>query len=104
MVEVEQPGVEDRRGGDVGVVGLEQPVNRGYTGNINHAIEVARGIDPAGDVVLLNSDTRVTPQWLELLQRCAMQRPSIGTVSAVSDNAGAFSVPQRNAANPTPPG
>lgn len=96
-------GVLDDYEGQPGVVILRNPVNRGYTGNINHAIEVARGIDPAGDVVLLNSDTRVTPQWLELLQRCAMQRPSIGTVSAVSDNAGAFSVPQRNAANPTPP-
>ena len=86
-----------------GIVILRNRANRGYTGNINHAIEVAKKIDPAGDIVLLNSDTRVTPQWLELLQRCAMQRPSIGTVSAVSDNAGAFSVPRRNSANPVPP-
>lgn len=95
--------VLDEYVGHPGLVMLRNATNRGYTGNINHAIDVARGIDPGGDVVLLNSDTRVTPQWLELLQRCALQSPTIGTVSAVSDNAGAFSVPVRNAHNPVPP-
>lgn len=86
-----------------GIVILRNRQNLGYTGNINHAIKAAKGVDPEADIVLLNSDTRVTPQWLELLQRCALQRSSIGTVSAVSDNAGAFSVPERNRANPRPP-
>lgn len=72
--------------------------NIGYSHNINHAIQTAANTD----VVLLNSDTRVTPNWLELLQRAAYQSNFIGTVSAVSDNAGAFSVPQRNSKNPTP--
>lgn len=86
-----------------GLIILRNSRNRGYTGNINHGIIKAREIDPDGDVVLLNSDTRVTPQWLELLQRRALQNPTIGTVSAMSDNAGAFSVPVRNSANPVPP-
>ncbi|SHF79880.1 Glycosyltransferase, GT2 family [Loktanella atrilutea] len=85
-----------------GFIILRNSINKGYTGNINYAISVAKSLDPEGDVILLNSDTRVTPQWLELLQRCAMQRPSIGTVSAVSDNAGAFSMPQKNSSNPVP--
>ncbi|MBD8577735.1 glycosyltransferase [Pseudomonas syringae] len=72
--------------------------NLGYTGNINQAI-LAAGTK---DVVLLNSDTRVTPNWLELLQRAVLQSKFIGTASAVSDNAGAFSVPKRNTYNPTP--
>lgn len=72
--------------------------NIGYTENINQAI-IAAG---KKDVVLLNSDTRVTPNWLELLQRTAFQSQYIGTVSAVSDNAGAFSVPKRNSNNEKP--
>lgn len=95
--------VFDEYDGIDGLVFLRNDTNRGYTGNVNLGIETACGIDPAGDVVLLNSDTRVTPQWLELLQRSAMRRPSIGTVSALSDNAGAYSVPVRNASNPVPP-
>ncbi|WP_335949759.1 glycosyltransferase [Salipiger bermudensis] len=89
----------DQAAAHPGVTVLHQPENLGYTRNINAAMRQAAG----RDTVLLNSDTRVTPQWLSLLQRAALQRPSIGTVTAVSDNAGAFSVPERNAANPTPP-
>jgi GT2 family glycosyltransferase/glycosyltransferase involved in cell wall biosynthesis len=83
----------------LGVTVLHQEKNLGYTANINAAMTLC----PGRDVVLLNSDTQVTPQWLSLLQRAARQRTSIGTVTAVSDNAGAFSVPTRNAANPIPP-
>ncbi|MCA0998669.1 glycosyltransferase [Alloyangia pacifica] len=82
-----------------GVTILHQERNLGYTRNINSAMKTVE----ARDVILLNSDTRVTPQWLSMLQRAAHQRTSIGTVTAVSDNAGAFSVPERNAANPAPP-
>lgn len=95
--------VLDAYDGHDGLVILRNAQNRGYTGNVNHGIETARGIDPDGDVVLLNSDTRVTPRWIDILQGRALQSPSIGTVSAMSDNAGAFSVPVRNSANPVPP-
>lgn len=61
--------------------------NRGYTGKINHGIAKANEIDPTWDVILLNSDTRVTPQWLEIIQWCALQSPSTCTVSTISDNA-----------------
>lgn len=94
--------LDDYDGRD-GLFILRNAQNRGYTGNVNHGIEKAREIDPDGDVILLNSDTRVTPRWLEMLQRRALQSPSIGTVSAMSDNAGAFSVPVRNSINPIPP-
>ncbi len=77
-----------------------QPQNVGYTANVNTGMRLAGA---GRDVVLLNSDTQVTPQWLSLLQRAARQRMSIGTVTAVSDNAGAFSVPARNTSNPLPP-
>jgi GT2 family glycosyltransferase len=79
---------------------VRHPQNVGYTSNINH------GIDMAGraNVVLLNSDARVGPGWLARLRTAAAQRESIGTVTAVSDNAGAFSVPVMNAATPPPAG
>nr|WP_314582325.1 glycosyltransferase [uncultured Pseudomonas sp.] len=72
--------------------------NVGYTENINQAIAQTNDTD----IVLLNSDTRVTPNWLEMMQRAVLQSSFIGTGSAVSDNAGAFSVPNRNTTNVLP--
>lgn len=68
---------------------LRNPANLGYTKTVN------RGIREAGstDVVLLNSDAIATPNWLSGLRACAYSRPRIGTVTAMSDNAGAFSFP-----------
>ncbi len=74
--------------------------NLGYTRTINKAIQWAE----EDDVVLLNSDTLVTPEWLEGLQRCALERSDVGTVTAMSDNAGAFSFPISNEYNPKPDG
>src|SRR3546814_20258593 len=45
------------------------------------------------DVGLLNSDTVVGPHWLRKLKVAAYGNDRIGTVTAISDNAGAFSVP-----------
>ncbi len=67
---------------------LRNPGNIGYTRSVNAGIRAA-----AGDVVLLNSDTRVGPRWLENLLAARAQATRVGTVTAVSNNAGAFSVP-----------
>ncbi len=72
--------------------------NLGYTRTINHGITEA-GTD---DVVLLNSDTIVTPKWLEGLRAAAYSREKVGSVTAMSDNAGAFSFPTFNQACPKP--
>jgi len=83
-----------------GVRVLRNPVNRGFTATAN------RGIAEAGtaDVVLLNADTVVGPGWLGALRRAAHARADVATVTAVSDNAGAFSVPELEQANALPPG
>lgn len=75
-----------------GITILKNASNIGYTKTIN------RGIREAGDddIVLLNSDTVVTPRWLEGLRCAAYSAPKIGTVTAMSDNAGAFSFPKFN--------
>lgn len=67
--------------------------NIGYTRTINRAAKIAE----SSDVVLLNSDTIVTPNWLEKLRRHANSVPTIGTVTPVSNNAGSFSVPNPGA-------
>ncbi|MEO7431631.1 MAG: glycosyltransferase [Dokdonella sp.] len=77
---------------------LRNAENLGFTGTAN------RGIAHAGraDVVLLNADTEVGPQWLAGLRRAAYADDEIATATAVSDNAGAFSVPELEQANETP--
>lgn len=73
--------------------------NRGYTGSVNVGMRLAGG----DDVILLNSDTVVGPRWLSALKLAAYGADDIGTVTAVSDNAGAFSVPELEQHCPIPP-
>lgn len=73
-----------------GVRVVRNPSNLGYTRTINKGCELA-GTD---DVVLLNSDTVVGPHWLRNLKIAAYRTERTGTVTAVSNNAGAFSVPR----------
>lgn len=80
----------------------------------------ARGDDPRADepsaaagaadaVVFLNSDTVVTPGWLDRLAACAASDPAIGLVGPLSNAATYQSVPEVKAgedwaANPLPDG
>lgn len=72
--------------------------NLGFSGSIN------KGIIEAGndDVIILNSDTRVTPHWLEGILIAASSGNKIATVTPLSNNAGAFSAPE--AGYKLPPG
>lgn len=74
--------------------------NLGYTATVNLGIHLAG----QSDVVLLNSDTRVTPRWLDNLRLAAYSGERVATVTPFSDNAGAFSAPRINEANPRPEG
>ena len=79
---------------------MHNEINLGFTRTVN------RGIDAAGkdDVVLLNSDARVTPRWLEGMQRAVMHDSRIATVTPMSDRAGAFSAPKIGNENELPEG
>jgi len=57
----------------------------------------------SGNVVLLNSDTEVTPGWLEGLQRCLASDPSIATATPWTNNGEIASLPEFCQANPVPP-
>lgn len=79
---------------------LRNAENLGFTRTVN------RGIAEAGrdDVILLNSDARVTPGWLESMVMAACSRPRVATVTAMSDRAGAFSAPNAGNDNALPEG
>jgi len=78
-----------------------RPVNLGFVGNVNAAMDEAGD----ADVVLLNSDTLVTPGWLDAIERCAALDPRIATATPWSNNAEICSFPAlcRAAPLPTPP-
>lgn len=61
-------------------------------------------IESSDDVVLLNSDTLVTRNWLTKLQRAAYSRPKIGTVTPLTNNGTLASVPRFLENNHLPPG
>ena len=72
------------------VVVRSNATNQGFIRSVN------RGLSDAacqGDVVLLNSDTRVFTGWLDELIEVARSSPLIGTVTALSNNATIFSYP-----------
>lgn len=77
---------------------LRNDSNRGFTATANRGIELAG----RADVVLLNADAEVGPNWLNGLRRAAYAGDDIATATAVSDNAGAFSVPELEQVNVLP--
>jgi GT2 family glycosyltransferase/glycosyltransferase involved in cell wall biosynthesis len=68
---------------------LTNQINLGFTKTVNIGINFAGN----NDVILLNSDARVTPRWLQGIQRAAATSDNIATVTPMSDRAGAFSAP-----------
>ncbi len=56
------------------------------------------------DVVLLNSDTEVTPGWLEKLRQAATSRANVGTVTPLTNNGTVCSIPKFLADNELPTG
>ncbi|MDO8870920.1 MAG: glycosyltransferase [Methanobacteriaceae archaeon] len=62
--------------------------NKGFVKTVNIGMKSTEG-----DIVLLNSDTIVTPKWLTKLVVAAYSEKQIGTVTALSNAAGAFSIP-----------
>ena len=79
---------------------LRNKKNMGFTRTVN------RGLAETGndDVIILNSDARVTPGWVEGMMLAARSGPRIATVTAMSDRAGAFSAPRIGNDNVLPEG
>jgi len=62
--------------------------NVGYVKTVNKGLSISQY-----DVILLNSDTQLTPRWLEKLDRCRWSDRAIGVVSPLSNYATLLSVP-----------
>lgn len=63
--------------------------NQGFSANINLGMSQSS----ENDVLLLNSDTVVTRNWIEKMLQCAYSADTIGTVTPLSNNATLCSVP-----------
>ena len=70
---------------------ITNPINKGFVKSVNIGMK-----NTDNDVVLLNSDTEVTHNWLQKLIINAYSNEEIGTVTPVSNSAGVFSVPKMN--------
>ena len=79
---------------DVNVI--RNKINNGFVKNVNIGIQNSKG-----DIVLLNSDTIVTPKWLQKLVIAAYSDENIGTVTPFS-NASDISVPEIGKNNEIP--
>lgn len=73
------------------------PKNIGFVGAVNLGMGMTQG-----DVVLLNSDTLLTPGWLEGLQRCLDSDVAIATATPWTNNGEIVSLPDFCRSNPLP--
>jgi GT2 family glycosyltransferase/glycosyltransferase involved in cell wall biosynthesis len=82
------------------VVLLKNPANLGFVASVN------RGMACAGsnDVILLNSDTEVSGNWIDRLVIQAYADSRIGTVTPLSNNATICSYPDLGGQPTLPPG
>ncbi|MFW5961143.1 MAG: glycosyltransferase, partial [Desulfohalobiaceae bacterium] len=76
---------------------LRNQTNLGFVASANKGLQAAKH-----DVLLLNSDTVLTPRWLMKILAAAYSSPDIATATPVSNAAGVFSVPEPNQSNPLP--
>lgn len=82
-----------------GKIGLRRhAAAQGFPAAANAGMRAARGTD----VVLLNSDTLVPPDWLGRLRRAAYLARDIGTVTPFSNDASILSYPAAAEQNPRP--
>jgi GT2 family glycosyltransferase len=77
---------------------LRHARNLGFPATANAGLLACDG----HDVVLLNSDTLVAPDWLERLRQAAYSAPDIGTVAPLSNSATILSYPEPTGGNAVP--
>ena len=74
--------------------------NAGFVGSCNDAFRICAG----RDVVLVNSDVAVGPEWLERMAAAAASSNTVATVSTLTNHGTILSVPVRNRPGPMPEG
>ena len=83
---------------------LRHARNRGFPASANAGLRAARARRGGPDAVLLNSDTRVAPGWLEALRAAVHAASDIGTATPFSNDASILSYPEPGRRNPVPDG
>jgi len=81
---------------------LRNPERQGFVVSVNRGMSV--GVRDGHDVILLNSDTRVTARWIAKLQEAAYSAPEIATVTPFSNSATICSLPRVGENNALPAG
>lgn len=89
------PFLEEQAGENIIVINSE--VNEGFSASVNKGIQSSDR-----DVILLNSDTVVTSNWVEKIVKCAYSDASIGTVTPFSNSATLCSIPNFGIDNEIP--
>ena len=81
------------------IVVLQNVSNQGFVRSCNLAFTATAG----HDVVLLNSDVIVGPEWLGRLTEAALSDDTVATATSLSNHGGLLSVPYRNRPTPSLP-
>lgn len=76
---------------------VRQPRNQGFVATANLGMRLAHG-----SVVLLNSDTEVTPGWLERIAACLDSDEDVATCTPWTNNGEIVSIPAFCRHNPVP--
>ena len=79
------------------IVVLENEENSGFVKTVNNGMKYSQN-----DVILLNSDTEVTENWLEKIMECAYSNEYIATVTPFTNNGTIFSIPNFGVDNNLP--
>ena len=76
---------------------LDNEENMGFVKTVNKGMQFSKN-----DVILLNSDTEVTKNWIEKIQKCAYSNEYIATVTPLTNNGTICSVPNFGIDNELP--
>lgn len=82
---------------DKNIVVLENEQNMGFVKTVNRGMQFSNN-----DVILLNSDTEVTNNWAEKLQKCCYSNEYIATATPLTNNGTICSVPNFGVDNELP--
>lgn len=93
------PMLEKYASGNSGITLIKNKRNLGFPGTVNTGIKAS-----THDVLLLNSDTIVTRNWLNKIVECAYSSEEIATVTPLSNAATLASVPYMCVDNKLPEG
>ena len=88
---------EERDGRRIDI--LFNPDNQGFVKTINMGMRLS-----SGDVIILNSDTLVTKNWVDKLQRAAYSKPHVATATPLSNYVTINGIPKPFQYNTIPSG